>query len=64
MKYILKKDLPTYKAGTPCHISSKGNLVATEDCIVVYATTLSKFPNILTEWFEPVPEKRKAVPDV
>lgn len=63
MKYLLKKDLPIHKAGTPCHLSSKWNLVATEDGIVVYEkSTLAKFPNILTEWFEVVPEKRNAVP--
>lgn len=55
MQYVLKKDLPTYKAGTPCHISAEGNLVDTQNGIVLYRkSTLQKFPNILTEWFEPI----------
>lgn len=67
MKYILKHDLPTYPAGTECHLSKKGNLVSTEDGLVIYAkSTLDKFPNILTDWLEPIPEKvkPKAVPDI
>lgn len=67
MKYILKHDLPTFKAGIECHLSKKGNLVSTEDGLVIYAkSTLDKFPNILTDWLEPIPEKvkPKAVPDI
>ena len=66
MKYKLLKDLPTYPAGTECHLSKKWNLVSTEDGLVIYAkSTLDKFPNILTDWFEPIPEKvkPKAVPE-
>lgn len=67
MKYILNKDLPTFKAGTEAWLSKRGNLLTKIDGkeITMYShSTLAKFPNILTEWFEPIEEKRKAVPDV
>lgn len=67
MKYVLNKDLPTFKAGTEAWLSKRGNLLTKEDNkeITMYNhSTLAKFPNILTEWFTPVEEKRKAVPDV
>lgn len=67
MKYVLNKDLPTFKAGTEAWLSESGNLVTLVDgeILVIYAgSTLAKFPNILTEWFTPVEEKRKAVPDI
>ena len=67
MKYILKHDLPTFKAGTEAWLSEHGNLLTRIDDdteITMYAhSTLAKFPTILTEWFTPVEEKRKAVPD-
>jgi hypothetical protein len=65
MKYVLNKDLPTFKAGTEAWLSKRGNLLTKIDGkeITMYShSTLDKFPNILTEWFEPIPEKRKAVP--
>lgn len=67
MKYLLTKDLPTFKAGTIAQLSQNDNLVTKIDgkTIVMYAaSTLAKFPNILTEWFEPIEEKRKVVPDM
>lgn len=68
-RYRLKKDLPTFKAGDEFDISSNGNLVKRgkhlSDCIVAYsAQTLEKFPNILEEWFEEIPEKPKTVWDL
>ena len=66
MKYVLKQDLPTFKAGTEAWISEHGNLVTEEDGkkLVIYsAQTLSIFPNIFIEWFEPIEDRRKAVPD-
>ena len=66
MKYKLLKDLPIYPAGTEFYIQD-GNLLCTEDDVWVYAkSTLDKFPNILTDWLEPIPEvlKPKAVPDI
>ncbi len=65
MKYILKQDLPTFKAGTEAWISEGGHLVTLvngEMLIIYVGSTLAKFPNILTEWFEAIPEKQKAVP--
>ena len=64
--YKLLKDLPTFKAGEIFDISSSGNLVkrgqCISDCIVAYsAQTLEKFPNILKDWFEEIPEQPKTV---
>lgn len=67
MKYILKHDLPTFKAGTEAWLSEGSHLVTlvNGEMLIIYVdSTLAKFPNILTEWFEPVEEKRKVVPDV
>lgn len=62
-RYKLLKDLPTFKAGQLAYISKTGNLIAgtpenqktTETGLIImiyHETTLKKFPNILTEWFE------------
>lgn len=68
MKYYkLLKDLPTFKAGQLAYISKTGNLIAgtpenqktTETGLIImiyHETTLKKFPNILTEWFEEIKE--------
>jgi len=57
-RYRLLKDLPTFKAGGTFHISAKGSLVSDNEFskgIVAYArSTLAKFPNILTDWFEEI----------
>lgn len=68
-RYKLKKDLPTFKAGEEFYISQNGNLVKRGeyifDCIVAYAAqTLEKFPNILTDWFEEIPEELKTAADL
>lgn len=66
-KYKLLKDLPTFKAGQLAYISKTGNLIAgtpenqktTETGLIImiyHETTLKKFPNILTEWFEEMEE--------
>jgi hypothetical protein len=63
--YKLLKDLPTFKAGQLAYISKTGNLIAgtpenqktTETGLIImiyHETTLKKFPNILTEWFEEI----------
>lgn len=58
MKYYkLLKDLPTFKAGDLFYISEYGALVYDDGGfgIMAYAqSTLEKFPNILTEWFEEI----------
>ncbi len=64
-QYRLLKDLPTFKAGQLAYISKTGNLIAgtpenqktTETGLIImiyHETTLKKFPNILTEWFEEI----------
>ena len=60
MKYYkLLKDLPTFKAGDLFYISEYGALVYDDGGygVMAYAqSTLEKFPNILTEWFEEIQE--------
>ena len=66
-QYRLLKDLPTFRAGQLAYISKTGNLIAgtpenqktTETGLIImiyHETTLKKFPNILTEWFEEIKE--------
>lgn len=66
-QYRLLKELPTFKAGQLAYISKTGNLIAgtpenqeTTDygliLMIYHETTLKKFPNILTEWFEEIKE--------
>lgn len=65
--YKLLKDLPTFKAGQLAYISKTGNLIAgtpenqktTETGLIIiiyHETTLKKFLEILTEWFEEIKE--------
>lgn len=60
MKYYkLLKDLPTFKAGDLFYISEYGALVYDDGGygVMAYAqSTLDRFPNILTEWFEEIQE--------
>lgn len=73
-KYKLKKDLPTFKAGDKFALCVDGGLWLIDDydeggdidCRVkAYdKQTLSKFPNILTDWFEAIPEQPKTVWDL
>ena len=71
-RYKLLKDLPTFKAGQLAYISKTGNLIAgtpenqkTTDyglmLMIYHETTLKKFPNILTEWFEEVQEPTSGI---
>lgn len=58
-KYILNKDIPTFKKGTECHIDYDGNLICNTDEweILAYTKqTLEKFPNILGDWFKCIRE--------
>lgn len=63
--YKLLKDLPTFKAGQLAYISEQGSIVAGNPdkpeitdagvhLIMYHKTTLDKFPEILTEWFEEI----------
>ena len=61
------KDLPTFKAGDEFNMNENGDLVhiggadVNENShIVAYSgITIKKFPNILTDWFEEIPEEYK-----
>lgn len=64
-KYRLKKDLPTFKAGEEFILDRNGDLYClAENIMAYYHETLEKFPNILAEWFEEIPEKPKTVWDL
>ena len=72
-KYRLKKDLPTFKAGEEFYISDYGSLVKIDKyvngtpygMICAYAkSTLMKYPNILTDWFEEIPDLPKTIYDL
>lgn len=64
-RYKLKRCLPTFKAGEIFYLSDNGNLIRESDNIPAYSwSTIDKFPNILTDWFEEVkePTRWKPVP--
>ena len=65
--YKLLKDLPTFMAGDEFELNEKGHLVFVRGAeeaeegqiLVAYASsTLEKFPNILTDWFEEIEESK------
>lgn len=67
-RYKLLKDLPTFKAGQLAYISEQGSLIAGNpnrpeitdagiQLMMYHKTTLEKFPNILTDWFEEIQEE-------
>lgn len=71
-RYRLTKDLPTFKTGQLAYVSKTGNLMAgtpekqktTETGLIImiyHETTLKKFPNILTEWFEEIQESTDSI---
>lgn len=71
-RYKLTKDLPTFRAGQLAYVSSLGNLMAgtpknpeTTDTglelMMYHRTTLKKFPEILTEWFEEIQESTDSI---
>ena len=66
-RYKLLKDLPTFKAGDLFYISEYGALVHNGGDpdgynVMAYAqSTLEKFPNILTEWFEEIPNPTDSI---
>lgn len=68
MKYKLKKDLPTFKAGDIFTLSDNGCLykdIGEQIPVCAYTQpTLEKFPNILRDWFEEIPEAPKTVWDL
>lgn len=59
-RYKLKKDLPTFKAGDEFYTDSNNNLRLSGPEIVAYShITLRKFPNILKDWFEEIPNYKR-----
>lgn len=63
-RYKLKRDLPTFKAGEIFYISGMGNLIHESDGVVAYSwSTIGKFPNILTDWFEEIKESNRWKPE-
>ena len=64
IKYKLLKDLPTFKAGDMFYISQYGALIYDDGGfgVMVYSqSTLKKFPNILTDWFEEIQEPTDSI---
>ena len=58
--YKLLKDLPTFKAGDEFYLDSNNSLRLKGSDIMAYNhKTLEKFPNILTDWFEEIPEYKR-----
>ena len=63
-RYKLKKDLPTFKAGEIFYLSDTGNLLRESDNVPAYSwSTIDKFPNILTDWFEEINESTRWKPE-
>ena len=57
-RYKLKRDLPTFKAGDEFYLDSNNDLrLKGSDLMAYNHKTLEKFPNILRDWFEEIPEK-------
>ena len=64
-RYKLKKDLPTFKEGEIFYLSDSGNLIRESDNIPAYSwSTIDKFPNILTDWFEEIKESTRWEPEI
>ena len=62
-RYELKRDLPTFKAGEVFYLSDAGNLIRESDNVPAYSwSTIDKFPNILTDWFEEIKESTRWKP--
>lgn len=72
--YKLLKDLPTFKAGKKFFLDGSNALWSLDGydedhepiskVCAFSADTLKKFPNILKEWFEEIPERPKTVWDL
>ena len=63
-RYELKKNLPTFKAGEIFYISDAGDLLREGDNVPAYSwSTIDKFPNILTDWFEEIKPAEPLIKD-
>ena len=59
-RYKLKKDLPTFKAGDEFYLDSNNDLrLKVSDIMAYNHKTLEKFPNIIKNWFEEIPELKR-----
>lgn len=64
-RYKLLKDLPIFKAGDIFILIDSGSLIHESDGVVAYSwSTIDKFPNILTDWFEEVNESIRWKPEM
>ena len=64
-RYELKRDLPTFKAGEVFYLSDAGNLLRESDNVPAYSwSTIDKFPNILSDWFEEIKEPTRWKPEM
>ena len=62
--YRLRKNLPTFKEGEIFYLSDMGNLLRESDNVAAYSwSTIDKFPNILTDWFEEIKEPTRWKPE-
>ena len=63
-RYKLKRDIPAFKAGEIFYLSDAGNLFREIDNVPAYSwSTIDKFPNILTDWFEEIEEPTRWKPE-
>lgn len=55
-RYVLKKDLPTFRKGETFFLA--GDLLREIDSVLAYSDyELTRYPNILKDWFEELPEE-------
>lgn len=63
-RYKLAKDLPTFNVGDVFYLNEAGSLIRESDNVAVYSwSTIDKFPNILTDWFEEIEEPTRWKPE-
>ena len=59
-RYKLKKDLPTFNEGDEFCLNNNNDLYLKDSNIMAYNhIALEKFPNILKDWFEEIPEPKR-----
>lgn len=57
-RYVLKKDLPTFKRGETFYLNERGHLIQEMNGVVAYTSpTLEKFNILDGDWFEELPEE-------
>lgn len=64
-RYKLLKELPTFKTGDIFILIDSGSLIHESDGVMAYSwSTIDKFPNILTDWFEEIKEPTRWKPEM